>query len=380
MLQLFLIFTRLGCIGFGGPIALIALIEQTVCKEQKWLDESAFAEIFSICKLLPGPVAVQMAICVGYRRHGRLGGLVAGLGFTLPAVILMIILSILYVQNGTKEASKTLYVFKFMQDATLGVILLAIWDMGKSTINSWKMILLTLLGAIIIFRLPTYEPLVIIAFGMLGVISSYKIKFNKTPIIIASSTPFSIWHGVLLAGSMTMLGQLLWIFIKAGEFSFGTGLAIIPLLHGDLVTSHHWLTNKQFLDGMALGQMTPGPTTVSVVFFGYTIAGLVGVLIALVGFYVPALFNTLILLPLFWEKLTNTRGLHSFLRFAFPAIIGGIISSGIKLGVVAMTHWYDYLVFIVSLVVVKKKILPIWAAIPLWGIIGLGIALFLTKG
>ncbi|HLX52432.1 MAG TPA: chromate efflux transporter [Aquella sp.] len=378
MLKLFLIFTRLGCIGFGGPIALVALIEQTVCKEHKWLDAPAFAEIFSICKLLPGPVAVQVAICVGYRRYGRLGGFIAGLGFTLPAIILMIILSILYMQNGTKDASKTLYVFKFMQDATLAVILLAIWDMGKSTVNSWKMILLTLLGAIIIFRLPTYEPLIIIAFGMLGLISSSSNKMCKTPIVAASSMPFSIWHGILLAGGISMMGQLLWIFIKAGEFSFGTGLAIIPLLHGDLVIKYHWLTNKQFLDGMALGQMTPGPTTVSVVFFGYTIAGLIGVLIALVGFYVPALFNTLILMPIFWEKLTSTRGLHSFLRFAFPAIIGGIVSSSIKLGVVAMTNWYDYLVFLVALAVVKKKLLPIWAIIPLCGVIGLLLTLHLS--
>jgi chromate transporter len=374
MLKLFLIFTRLGCIGFGGPLALVALIEQAVCKEHKWLDEAAFAEIFSICKLLPGPVAVQVAICVGYRRYGRLGGLIAGVGFTLPAILLMIALSILYVKDGTKESSKTFYVFKFMQDATLAVILLAVFDMGKNTVNSWKMIALTLLGAIIIFYLPNYEPLIIIAFGLLGLIPTNSKHFNKTPVIVTSPKAFSIWTGIVATGSIAMLGQLLWVFIKAGEFSFGTGLAIIPLLHGDLVATHHWLTNKQFLDGVALGQMTPGPTTVSVVFFGYTIAGFIGVIVALVGFYAPALFNTLVLMPIFWENLTNTRGLHSFLRFAFPAIIGGIVSSGIKLGIVAMTNWYDYLVFFVSLFIVAKKLLPIWAVIPLCGVIGLAIA------
>lgn len=375
MLQLFLVFTRLGCIGFGGPIALIALIEQAVCKEYKWLDEAAFAEIFSICKLLPGPLAVQVSICIGYRRHGRLGGLVAGLAFTAPAVLLMIVLSILYVKDGAKAASKTFYIFKFMQDATLAVILLALWDMGKNTINSWKMILLTILGSIIIFWLPTYEPLIIIAFGILGVIVPANLnRSNKAPIVAASAAkPFSIWTGIMVAGSMAALSQLLWIFIKAGEFSFGTGLAIIPLLHGDLVSTHHWLTDKQFLDGVALGQMTPGPTTVSVVFFGYTIAGLLGILIALIGFYVPALFNTLILMPLFWKKLTSTKGLHSFLRFAFPAIIGGIISASLKLGIVAITHWYDYLIFFIVFLVTWRKILPIWAVIPLCGFIGLAI-------
>lgn len=371
MLKLFLVFLRLGCIGFGGPIALVAVIEQAVCKEQNWLNESDFAEIFSICKLLPGPLAVQVSICVGYRRYGRLGGLIAGIGFTLPAILLMLVLSIFYVKDGANTSNITLFMFKFMQDATLAVILLAVLDMGKGYVNNWKMVLLTILGALIIFRLPTYEPLIILAFGILGVIASSPDKFKKMPAILAVSTPLTLWHGIILTSSAAVLGQLLLIFIKAGEFSFGTGLAIIPLLHGDLVTNHQWLTNKQFLDGVSLGQITPGPTTVSVVFFGYKIAGVAGVLIALIGFYVPALFNTLILMPIFWKKLTSTRGLHSFLRFAFPAIIGGIVSASIKLGEVSITKWYDFIFFIIPLIVIKKKFLPIWAVIPLCGIIGL---------
>lgn len=382
MSEILWLFLRLGVTGFGGPIALVALIEQAVCKERKWLTEAEFSEIFSICKLLPGPLAVQVAIYTGYRRLGRIGGLVAGTAFIMPSILIMLVLSILYVQNGSVANHKIAYVFRFMQDATIAIIITATWDLAKvyiipsvttksnSRILIYLPIILILIATVIIFFLPTFEPAIIIIFGILGVLFT-KPNHKKLPLSVLMAYKPLIPTIFLGSISLAVLGQLLWICIKAGEFSFGTGLAIIPLLHGDLVTNTHWLTNKQFLDGVALGQITPGPTTVSVVFFGYQIAGIMGLIVATLGFYMPAFMNTLILLPLLWNKLTKTIYLQTFLRWAFPAIIGGIASATFRLGYTSMTSWYDLLLMLITLFICLRKFMPVWAIIPLSGIIGL---------
>jgi chromate transporter len=374
MLEIFVIFFRLGAIGFGGPIALVALIQQEICNTRKWVTHAEFAEIFSICKLLPGPIAVQVAIYIGYKRAGRLGGIISGIAFNLPALLLIIGLSILYTYNNIATNPKTLYLFKFMQAATLAVIILATWDLGKNYINSLRTITTMTLGAVIIFIYPTWEPLAIIVVGLLGVIKLKDTRFQNFAIATSMPNLATIAPAAVLQGK---LAKLLVICLKAGWLSFGTGLAIIPLLQGDLVSHTHWLTDKQFIDGVALGQITPGPTTISIVFFGYQIAGIYGLIIATLGFYIPAFINILIIIPLVWKKLTTTPYLQTFISWSFPVIIGGIISATIKIGYTSMTHYYDIILCIIALIIISKKILPIWAVIPIYGAIGLAIGILI---
>lgn len=380
MFEIFLLFLRLGITGFGGPIALVSLIENAVCKERKWQTITEFGEMFSICKLLPGPTALQVAIYTGYRRGGRVGGLIAGISFIMPSILIMLAISILYVNHSSIVNHKFTYVFKFMQDATIAIICLAIWDLAKSSVTSYLPLLLIAIAIIITFYLPTFEPLVIIFFGLAGVLFSIIInkKINNIYGLIILNKAKPLIATTLLGGVgiwFTSLGKLLWICLKAGEFSFGTGLAIIPLLHSDLVTSTHWLTDKQFLDGVLFGQITPGPTTVSVIFFGYQIAGFIGAIVTTLGFYLPAFINTLILLPIFYAKLNKTIYLQIFLKWAFPAIIGGIISATFKLSLTSMTNWYDLVFMLVTLFFCLRKILPIWTIIPLSGLIGFLISI-----
>lgn len=375
MLEVFLLFLRLGATGFGGPIALIALIQQEVCNRLKWLTDKEFAEIFSICKLLPGPVAVQVAIYIGYKRAGRVGGIISGVAFNLPALLLIIVLSILYTYHDIANNPKTLYLFKFMQDATLAVIVLAMWDLGKNYINNVRSIITLILGSIIIFIYPTWEPLIIIIIGLLGITNLKTAKFRNFSIAAAIPNLTPITSTAILHSKLT---KLLIICLKAGWFSFGTGLAIIPLLQGDLISNNHWLTNKQFIDGVALGQITPGPTTISIVFFGYQVAGLYGLIVATLGFYIPAFINVLVIIPIFWKKLTTTPYLQTFINWAFPVIIGGIISATIKISMSSITHYYDIFLSVIAIVLIKRRILPIWAVIPLYGVVGLLISFYFT--
>ncbi|RTK95286.1 MAG: chromate efflux transporter [Neisseriaceae bacterium] len=371
--EIFYTFFRIGLVGFGGPIALISLIEQEVCQNKKWVTTEKFAEIFSICKLLPGPFAVQVAICCGYQKSGRIGGFVAGVAFLLPALVLIILLGFLYVHGLNTKSTHLRLVFEYMQDATLAVILITVFALGKLYIKSITSIVILLSSIIFVWLHPSFEPIVIVAFGLLGILWSYRSKLsNKASNLPAIFTTPSFVHDLSLSVIFysDKLFKIFWICIKAGEFSFGTGLAIIPLLHADLVTNFHWLTEQQFLDGITLGQITPGPSTVSIVFFGFVIAGIPGLLISLIGFYLPPMFNSLVLIPLFWQKMAKSNNLKIFTNWAFPAVIGGILSATIKLGIVAVNSYIDVILVLLSLFILYKKLLPVWALIPLCGATG----------
>lgn len=372
MWEIFVSFFRLGLIGFGGPIALVALIEREICENKKWLTLEEFAEIFSVCKLLPGPMAVQVAICCGYNRGKRWGGFIAGIAFLLPALIMIIALSFLYTKNLNPNSPHLIHVFKFMQDATIAVILMALLNLGQGYIKNYTSAAIAIFCTWWVWHQPSMEPIIILTFGILGLLiyKARDINLYHFPAVVAASAT-SVVSGVKSDFIYNKLVQMFWVCIKAGEFSFGTGLAIIPLLHADMVTNHQWLTNQQFIDGLTLGQITPGPTTVSIVFYGFMIAGIPGLLVSLLGFYIPPMINALVIIPIFWKKLNGSPYLKVFTMWAFPAVIGGIASATLKLGVESVTSLLDVALLIIALFVLYRKLLPIWALIPLYGALGL---------
>lgn len=368
MLEIFLIFTRLGCICFGGPIALIAIMEQEFCHKRKWFSREEFNQTFAICKLLPGPVAVQTGIYLAYRKYGRLAGILAGIGITFPALLMVLGLSYVYVTYGSNNSNFAL-ISNFMQNTALAIIILVSIDLGKIYIKNWASSMLLLVSGTAIFFLPTWEPVFIIGFGLLGVFLTFRPRFTKhLPIVLILNN--SSWQGMyaLLIGSKVL--ALFWICFKASELIFGTGLAIIPMLQGELVTHLHWLSNKQFIDGITAGQVTPGPVSSSVVFFGYVISGLPGAIACALGFYIPPFINTLIILPIFWNKIIASRYLQVFSLWAFPAIIGGIAGAAIKIGISSLNDKYAIITLTLSLIIMYKKLIPAWLLIPLSGLCG----------
>lgn len=369
MWEIFITFLRIGLIGFGGPIALVAIIEREICANKRWLNDEQFAEIFSICKLLPGPLAVQVAICCGYQRGKRLGGFIAGFSFLLPALVMIIILGMLYQHHLDTNSPHLVHVFKFMQDATIGVILMTVWTLAKLYIKNISAAGLAVLALILIWIHPAREPLIILGFGFFGILlykHNRKELYHFPVLIAASVSSFSIKNDFIFSKLM----KLFIVCIKAGEFSFGTGLAILPLLHSSMVVDSGWLSNQQFIDGLTLGQITPGPTTISIVFFGYIIAGFKGLVVALLGFYIPPMVNSLVIIPAFWDKLRGSPYLKIFTEWAFPAVIGGIASATIRLGVVSISSYLDILLLLGAIIILYRKLLPIWALIPLYGLIG----------
>lgn len=370
MREIFAVFLRLSATGFGGPIALIAMIEQEVARRRHWLTEQEFAEIYSVCKLLPGTVSLQVAIYVGLRRGGRWGGFVAGLGFTLPAFFMILALSISYGHLDTRSP-RLRDAFTALQSAGLALVAVSSWQLAKPYIRQLRSCAIMLVSAVWVHFLPTWEPLVILAFGLLGAMVEVRKahasgggRLNSLALLLLP------WLG-LGTQNLGVLSELFWICFKSGEFVFGTGLAFLPLLEGELVQRLHWVTHAEFLDGIAFAQVTPGPLTKCVVFFGYRVAGLVGGIVAIVGLYLPSFFNVLVVVPWLWEKIRGKPGLRGFTAWGFPAVIGGIAAATLKLSAVTLLSPLAAVTFIITLAGVIFTRVPGWVFIPLAGAAGL---------
>lgn len=373
MVEILRTFLRLGTLGFGGPLAVMGMMEQEFCAQRKWLTREQFFEVYALLKMMPGPISTQMAIYLGNIRKGRLGGILAGIAFIFPSFLMVLFLSYFYVQVGKKYETWSGF-FSGLQSGALVVILLSIVQLSRpyySRLSAW---VLAMGAGTLIFLYPASEPGVIFALGIIGAwVSVWKggrkrkhehNRFHKLHSFFIGGIPFLVWDQVI----QNQLFQIFWIFFKAGAFVFGTGLAIVPMLEADTVTRFHWLTHSQFMDGLAMGQVTPGPVVITATFIGYQAAGFLGAWVATVGIFMPSFINVLCILPQFWGRFKGTLGAQGFVAWAIPAVIGGILAATFRLGVVIFsTSLPSLVIFIIALGLALRFKPPAWVLIPATG-------------
>jgi chromate transporter len=364
-------FLRLGLLGFGGPIAVIALMEKEAVRVRRWITSERFSEMYAVCKLLPGPVSTQMAICLGRICGGKTGGLVAGIVFILPSFLLVLALSVLYVHMGRFEM-----LFQGLQAGALVVVLTSTWQLARpyrAQLDAW---IILVLSAVVIYQFPSYEPLVILFFALTGVLRAHEGAAGKglrAAWLLPIAPAWATGATAVAAGSVgTTLAQLFWVCFKAGAFVFGTGLAIVPMLESDSVSTFHWLSHSAFMDGLAIGQITPGPVVITVTFIGFRAAGLLGACVATAGIFLPSFINGLYLVPLVWSRWSGTPTARGFSGGAIPAVIGGILGTSFRLGMLTLTGPLLLAAFAVSLAVALIRPIPPWLLIPLTGL-GVGL-------
>ncbi len=357
-------FLKLGFLGFGGPLATIAMMENEAVTKNRWITQEQFAKIYAIIKVLPGPAAVQMSIYLGKAKAGRLGGLLAGLLFIFPSFL--IVLAISYFYDHARWMTNNQNPFVGMQVAALVFIADSVVRMSAPYKRNLKAGAIALAAALIIFLKPTLEPLIILAFGMFGILG-----FGLMSVFLMPGTVN------LFASPNTILDSrilnLAWVCFKAGAFVFGTGLAIIPLLEGDVVGHYHWLTHNEFLDGLAVGQVTPGPFMITATFIGFRVARLWGAVVATFAIFAPAFLNMLFLIPFFEGQVAKSQSrqqaLNRFSQWAIPAVIGGIAGTTLKLGLNTVNNTFLFLLLVgISLVVYLKRP-PVWLVIPGAGVL-----------
>lgn len=346
MKEIALLFGKLGLFGFGGPIAVMAMMEEEVAKRRAWITRQDFAQMYAICKLLPGPMATQMAIHIGNLRGGIWGGIIAGSFFILPSFLIVLGLSYLYVHSGWSYGSNPL--FPGLQMGALAVIVLSTVQFAKPYICRADAWVIAATSAALIVLQPRWEPWVILFFGLSAVL----IKGQSSR-------------------AMSVLPQVFWMCFKAGVFVFGSGLAIVPLLEGDAVGHYGWLTHSEFMDGLAIGQITPGPVVITATFIGYKAAGFLGACVATFAIFLPGFFNILLILPKIIQVLKRSSRAQAFSSWAIPSVIGGIVGSTIRLGYFTIGQsqsWALWLaIFALALTVALWKKPPSWLLIPATG-------------
>ena len=362
MKEILFAFTRLGCLGFGGPFAAVAMMEEEFVRSRKWLTQSRFAELVAVCKLLPGPLSTQMAIALGRERAGTQGGMVSGFVFILPAFLAVTLFSVLYSRTGWVGRYEGF--FSGLQAGTFAVILLSIWQLGKPYIKISRAWVLALISGVTVLMAPRLEPVAILMSGVLGVLK------HKPPIFFSKSKSkgykaFTGFLGLGLSGLVlnSKLLEIFWVCFKAGAFVFGSGIAIVPFLEADAVVKYHWMSHSEFMDGLVFGQITPGPVVITATFIGYQAAGILGAVVATFGIFLPSFINVLFIVPRIWGRWSKGGGAQAFAAWAVPAVGGGVAASMVRLGSMSFHSRLSIFLFLIATTALFVKRLPSWLVI-----------------
>jgi chromate transporter len=316
---------RIGCVGFGGPPAHIALLRKLCVDDRKWLDAREFEDAIAACNLLPGPASTQLAIFCAWRVRGRAGALAGGAAFILPGLFAILALAALFLGDPptwvrAAGAGAGAAVAAIALQAGAGLIP-AGWKRApeQSSRRRWTGYLL--LGAIAAATVGPWLVLLLVACGAAEVAAQRLARPGRRP-AAAVALPAVLGGGVLL--------PLAWTALKVGALSYGGGFVIIPLMQADAVGQHHWMTAAQFLNAVALGQITPGPVVHTVAVVGYAAAGLGGGLLAAAVAFSPSFIFILLGADRF-DRLRGNRRVRAFLDGAGPAAIGAILGSAVPL-------------------------------------------------
>jgi chromate transporter len=331
-------WTRIGLTGFGGPPAHIALLRRLVVDRKGWMDAREFEDANAACGLLPGPASTQLAIFCAFRVGGAPGAIVGGLGFVVPAVVCVLALSVLFLGSapplwvrgaGAGAGAAVAAVAVEAARGLLGPSFRRARSDGSRT--AWWFAYL-IAGAAAASLIGPYLVLVLLGCGAVELVRQRRI----------SAAPAIQW-GPLLATAPTTIASggltaLAWTAFKVGALSFGGGFVIIPLMQGDAVHTYHWMTNAQFLNAVALGQVTPGPVVATVAAVGYAAHGLAGGILAAVVAFTPS-FSFIVLGGGRFERLRANTTARAFLDGAGPAAIGAILGAAITLAAAIQEAW-----------------------------------------
>jgi len=369
--QLTKYFLRLGAIGFGGPIALCAQMKAELVDKLHWFSLQEYEEGFTFSQTAPGPVAFQLAMYLGFIRFGISGATLIGIAFIFTPFVLVIILSALYVQYGSARWLQS--VLHGIAPAVAAIVFHAVIQLGKSLLRAWKYVLVTGLSLTLATFFNVDLSLIIIGAGFVGLLY---VAFSER--MVAGATlmlPLLLQNGGQGApdSALSVLPKLAWFFFKAGALTFGSGYVVIAFIQRGVVDEYHWLTVQQFLDAIAVGQVTPGPVIITATFVGYLVKGLVGAFVGTLAVLTPVYLITILGAPLVVKYRTNSL-LQGFMANANAAAVGVITSVAVKLTTSAVSDWRTGAIFILALAVLVLRNIPSIIIIVLAG--GLGALFF----
>jgi chromate transporter len=373
--RLALYFLRLGALGFGGPPALAGFMHRDLVDREKWLSQDDYELALTVAQVMPGPLAAQLAIAIGQLLRGVVGATVVAIAFILPSFVMVVALSVLYVNSQGLWWVQAL--FYTIGAAVIAIIAIAAYRLARSS-NRRDPLRWAIFGVLFVATILAQAELgeLFIAAGVLAMI------VRAPPEILRRLRPAPIALlplPVLAAATQPdILATLFLFFAKASAFVFGSGLAIVPFLHQTVVTQEGWLTERQFLDAVAVAIITPGPVVITVAFIGYLVAGLSGASVAALGMFLPTYLLTVVPLPWF-RRYRDQPQLRAFVGGATAAATGAIAGAVVVLGQRAITDVPTVLVAAGSLAVLWRWRVPEPLLIAAVGLVGVGLWLALGR-
>ncbi len=331
-------WTRIGLTGFGGPPAHIALLRRLLVDRNGWMDAREFEDANAACGLLPGPASTQLAIFCAFRLGGPPGAIVGGLGFVVPAVVCVLALSTVFLGSAPPlwvrgaGAGGGAAVAAVAVEAARGLLGPSFRRARSDRSRTARWFAYLIAGVAAAALVGPYLVLVLLGCGTLELLGRRR----------SSAAPSIQWAPLLATAPTAIasggLGSLAWTAFKVGALSFGGGFVIIPLMQGDAVHTYHWMTNAQFLNAVALGQVTPGPVVATVAAVGYAAHGLAGGVLAAAIAFIPS-FSFILLAGGRFERLRANTNARAFLDGAGPAAIGAILGAAITLTAALQETW-----------------------------------------
>ncbi len=394
---LFLSFLKIGLVGFGGGVAVLAQIRALTVRKRHWLTDSEFAEAVALAQSLPGTSAGNSVTYIGVRLRGWRGATVAMCGFILPSMLIMIALAITYKHVHNLAGSEQF--FHGLNGAVVALILVTAWRMGKNILTQrWQWFLaVAAFLAVAILDATVLE--VVFAAGLIGIyiesiaekqlrrlrnlrtfvarrrtrIRTRLARQRRTPRqtraeedeeqLEESTTLRSLSVlalGMPLIAKLGLLLTLSTIFLRIGSVTFGGGLVMVPLIESEVVNTHHWLTHQEFADAFALGQITPGPVLITATFVGYRVAGTLGALVATVSIFLPAFLMTIAAASSL-RRFRDNEQVQSFLRGVAPAVVGLLVAAALSVGRAGIHSWVGLTIMLLSgFTLIRFRPNPFW--------------------
>ena len=323
-------FLRLGTVGFGGPIALVGFMQRDLVEERGWFTPAEYREGLALAQLAPGPLAAQLAMYLGWARGGAVGAALVGFAFVLPSFLMVLVLAAAYLRLGG---------LPWMQGAFYGIGAAVIAIIVRSAVKLTRLtlgrdaLLWVLFGLAALVTAWTESEIVWVFLGAGAVsvaVRTWRSRPAPTVTALALVPPFFL-SGLAGPATTETLGRIGWYFAEAGAFVFGSGLAIVPFLHGGVVREFGWLTERQFLDAVAVAMITPGPVVITVGFIGYLVAGPAGAVVAALATFLPCYLFTVVPAPHF-QRWSRVPAVQAFVDGVTAAATGAIAGAAFVLG------------------------------------------------
>ena len=328
-----LYFLKLGYAGFGGPVALIGYMHRDLVENRKWISEDEYRDGLALSQLAPGPLAAQLGIYLGYVHYRILGATLCGIAFVLPSFCMVVALGYAYKLFGGLPWMQA--IFYGVGAAVVGIITISSYKLTeksvgkfnpKSLVSNWMLWLFFLVAGAVTIITQSEEVLLFVIAGFIYMIIKAPPSWMRKPSALHGF--YFIDIGFWQAENGLLLKVALF-FAKAGAFVFGSGLAIVPFLHGGVVNDYHWLTEREFIDAVAVAMITPGPVVITVGFIGYLVAGFPGAVVASLATFIPCYLLTILPAPYF-KKYGKHPSIKAFVEGITAAVVGALAGAVIK--------------------------------------------------